>query len=1219
MKFLYLFLIFIVVSCGQEQGKLSGTFLSSQEQKVISKECKNVNFHKNFFDQKNLLNIFTCFSWDSEFVELHKFIKSLDEKEFNSFTSSLNEEFYANTKSRNTFLAFLADNIGIWNSSSISKAASVYIRDKKYINLLKLYVNEADELPSVEVLNPLVNLLEAIETKSSKERLKLSKKYQGSNADLKSNTRALLDEMLTWLSDDNFLKYATNFFEDTKLNLSITKNLNEENFDYLFYYPSQHSGIPELAEGLEEVIRDNLYNCSDRQEIYSLNQKIELDKRMNDLREKSHDEFLFSVYDINLKITLFNNICYYPELNQLLTPLLSSLIDFSLIPTGFKILKNIAKTDPKDNYLIFKYAQSDFYKAYEKATLSDSEKIFKGLRQIIKTLGVKEITSIQKLLKALEVNKTQFKSFQSKLKNLNFAQRKTLVNALEGILFESEDNSEPLKLIKNTLLEYPEVLSKISSNISISKPFLLGAIDIFLEKHSELAKDLEGVLSTENLFKILELLTSKKFSNVQIDEIDNETGFIEDDLNNKSKATSCLEEFHKNFKRNYDFWAVLDNYPKSCLELEESDKLIANKIFEWTFAIDSEFEKQTGLRFSVPYGVISSEMMQFYHSLIHMVNLSLDQDEDYVYDTIGIMKRHLFEYELSNVLDSGVILLNTFISNNKNQADSILNYIIKNGEDELDLFLKTTLGLMASPVVKTSDLTLDRTAFIERIGEKRELNKAESLKLILNLKKVLTRRNGVKESLLESIVSLIHPDGKFLIPFDQKKQRNYKFTFLELIEFLHDVSSDSTREKVTYRNSEGVENYDLTLISRLEIVIREISFLNNFYGSFFINKASTAKKYTKNIKALKKNVLLLDKTAGAFRKRGIFPKETKWAFKNIYQTYDSLWQFNSKGLKYGDLIQSLLSTTTKTSSRKSQGFSPFQLPKPKLVEAHNSKFVTLLANNSILTKASNFIRENFSKDEVKDSKLINLLDSNIQKLISEDETIKLMNFIFEHKNFELIANDLIDGWFKIENKSDFMKVASNIATFALENFSKSDMQLITNLIRSVVENYSTIRDEFKIEKIRFSGDLKNMSYMLNTLDDTQKENICANLFTMLKTFSVDDFSSILEKKTISQLSQLIASMQKYSNFKSKESGFLLKFLSQEKLSFVQVHRLIQVVDANDGSFDYIFGIIKTLSTKDDNQTNLNKALIEIFEKSEENIIEFLVDIFNQFNSKSNPK
>jgi hypothetical protein len=184
--------------------------------------------------------------------------------------------------------------------------------------------------------------------------------------------------------------------------------------------------------------------------------------------------------------------------------------------------------------------------------------------------------------------------------------------------------------------------------------------------------------------------------------------------------------------------------------------------------------------------------------------------------------------------------------------------------------------------------------------------------------------------------------------------------------FLIDLSSSTTKQNFPYYTTAGSKVFHGTTLDRLEVLIREIGFSNNFYGAYFKNQVASAEFYKKEIIKSEKLLYLLEKSGGPLRTIRAFPKETKTRLKNVRSTYKSLLEvannYQQPDLSqrsYGDLIQGLLAVIGKTSKLSTQDFDPYQKPDGKLVEGHNGIFLTKVVQLSGLRRFSSFVRSRF--------------------------------------------------------------------------------------------------------------------------------------------------------------------------------------------------------------------------------------------------------------------
>jgi hypothetical protein len=1234
-------LLLTLISCGQEPSNIENSIVTKNDLLPTSLACSKVNFHKEVLLFENVNNIFKCLDWNKEFPKIYKSMFKLDKKRFNLLFKPANDLFFGSDAKRNKFLGFLNKNIRNDNVKNLELFISSLIKEYKvldsFIDIITI-AESIDELegmfPSDTVINKSLETLDYISSDNDIERQHLFKNYKiakKKNKKFQKSIVKLLNQVIknSFDTDGKSLHSITNFLNNGVWTKVMFNSIDESTYHELIYFPLKDENLIQKSKNIKEIISDNRYNCSDLSGIYYLDHSKELDDKIEQFRKSNREEFANVLIDLQLRYSLFNNICPYPELNYIIPSLLSHLTSYVLIDGGFDIFKSITKSEEDNNFVLFDFVSSEFFKAFNDILKIDvnSTQFLRRTLPILKTFSIEDFESIASTLNIVAEDSRFIYTWKKLWKSLNPKSKKQLINFYINISLLPVNIDDSLSFINQFNAEFGNLKSNYQKVIN-KKPKLL--IETLLNVRDIVSDEsyrdeLTNFLTTERALKIITILSSQpqEISVNQVKE-DNSNDELEQVLvlanYSDTKSTLCLKEFHDLISQDYEFWTILDKYPKSCLRLSEKNKTISHKIFEWTFDLDRLYSKKFNGKFSIPYGVISGEMMGFYHSILQLINDHVDTDENYIKEIIQNIEKHLYQYGLINIMNKSLLLSNNLIEKT-NILEKVFETISENSKQDFNKKFKALLGLLKSAKktgTKARVFKFNCDEINSKVGGQSCLSKKETSSLAKDMKNLLIKNNG-HDVLLKELIRLIHPKGYIKIPYDSKKQMKYNLKLEDLVHFLYDATSKITEEDVYIFSEKTKYKTSLNLIERLEVVIREISFLNNFYGSFFINKVSKAKKYTKNVKAMKKYVTVMDKTARFFRKRKIFPKSTKWAFKNIFNTYDSLWQVNNEfrqnngSIKqYGHLIQSILTITVKSSTKKSQEFSPLRKPDLSLVDGHNGKFIALVAKHNLLSHLANLLKSNFkTKDELLDNNQFKTINKNFLKFASPKALTESLSIFLKHKNF----NILIDDVFKVVSEStdeDFLNFV-DLGYYFSKNIKNYELENLNIITHSFMNSYLNIRKHFKASDLISSVSIINKS--IQNLDDKNQRIVFSLFVDLISKLDAKEMKTLFELENIINFSDLWGEVISYKE-KSTESGFLLnKLLSDKRLNFSAMHNLISNTKERDGNYSYLINIIKLMAQVDKSgKTNLEKGIEEVIISNDILIEDFLVDLFDRFDS-----
>lgn len=198
------------------------------------------------------------------------------------------------------------------------------------------------------------------------------------------------------------------------------------------------------------------------------------------------------------------------------------------------------------------------------------------------------------------------------------------------------------------------------------------------------------------------------------------------------------------------------------------------------------------------------------------------------------------------------------------------------------------------------------------------------------------------------------------IPFQGKKQRTYYLTLDESIRSVFDMTDKSlpvNKTKVTLVNEKNKTITPvLTTMERVETVIREVRFENNYIGVAYLNYVVAAESYNDEVKNRKMLFSACVKVPGVRCGKKMSDSDLRMA-KNAVETYDGLLDANNgRGkeprLTYGNYLSTFQQALIESSATGAQERQLLPLSSDVL-KKHNG---TILADLSLMAGFSNFGR-----------------------------------------------------------------------------------------------------------------------------------------------------------------------------------------------------------------------------------------------------------------------
>lgn len=202
--------------------------------------------------------------------------------------------------------------------------------------------------------------------------------------------------------------------------------------------------------------------------------------------------------------------------------------------------------------------------------------------------------------------------------------------------------------------------------------------------------------------------------------------------------------------------------------------------------------------------------------------------------------------------------------------------------------------------------------------------------------------------------------GGAKIPFQGKKQRTYYLTLSEALRSVFDMSDKSlsiNNTKVTLVNEKNKQVTPmLTTMERVETVIREVRFENNYIGVSYLNFVVAAEDYNDEVKTRKKLFATCVKVPGVRCGKKMSDSDLRMA-RNAVETYDGLLDANNgRGkeprLAYGNFLSTFQQALIASSSTPAQERQLLPLSEAAL-KKHNG---VILGDLSMLASYSNLGR-----------------------------------------------------------------------------------------------------------------------------------------------------------------------------------------------------------------------------------------------------------------------
>jgi hypothetical protein len=202
--------------------------------------------------------------------------------------------------------------------------------------------------------------------------------------------------------------------------------------------------------------------------------------------------------------------------------------------------------------------------------------------------------------------------------------------------------------------------------------------------------------------------------------------------------------------------------------------------------------------------------------------------------------------------------------------------------------------------------------------------------------------------------------GYLEIPLNGKNTTKFKLTLKDNLKYLFDTfdrSLDVNNQPMKFVNEKGKESVvNVTTLERVETVIREVRFENNYLGATYLNHIVLGDDYIKDVKERKRLMTSCIKIPGVRCGRKMSDSDLRMA-KNALEAFDSLLDVeNGRGkedkLHYGNFLKAFQQTLIASSSKEAQKVTFFPAS-DEVLKHHNGK---VLGNLTMINGYSNTAR-----------------------------------------------------------------------------------------------------------------------------------------------------------------------------------------------------------------------------------------------------------------------
>ena len=1225
IKYSILLLTLIVasfVSCGKNGSSFRSEISNQESKKSKKRDCQNLNYHKNIFQKQSVINLFNCLGWDKEFSELYRAVDAIDGQDWDKVMFPFNMA-YSNDKEKTGKL--------ISNINYLGQFDFFYIlleNLKRFDWGSELLKSEKNE----EYKNDLLDWL------SPQSKALLSSVVDYLSLQFKGRPQVLRDLISNFFNEEDdrgkdFISVliAGLSVEDIKLILAITSNsdfgeaissLSKNDLDKIIFVNTEKSGeLYQNILALQKAMPDEIV-CYGENINTKVNIPYIISKRVRDFSNLDYTEYDDYLLESLQKVLIFDHICaqsnasndFYQNVFQVGSSLSKM---FSTKPTArfFDLVFEayVKKNRELDFWHLFSSENFSTYVRFlemlsQKSVLAES-KISVTMYEILgKFQDPQLVKQFNRMLGHLIQNE-MYSSLQKVWLNLDSANKAQLFDLIE--IFANNTMPEGLTSpLQNFFLKQDLVTLDGVNRWYIS---LLNIYHL-LEKHHA-KNDIQNLLSKHNLFKLVSLLELKQ--NERNEAIETIASIEEKNYTSSQSMiqdqAECLDFFFQNYKEGFLNFIV--DYPQSC---REQQNRFYPQMFVWSYDLEQYFKNYGEISVHREDGIFSAEMSEMYLIFMLATHDYLSKDGQYkMSEVVSSIQDTLlspaFSELIIDLLDFSLGLSNQ----DKTIEENLLAWAQNDSLDDFQInflpYIRNTVKAYPNTLImSTSYKSCEDTLSLD-FTSKTCLGKEDLKEIVQESYYLLSKRNPDVPQITNLLLDAINPNKGIMLPAGP-----HVVTLDEVFRFAFDMSSDLVVEDIYYNTPGKSKSYKMDLLTQLEILLRDISFFDNYYGAFFKNKVADAFDYSTTIKKQKKSLKMMSASSSLLRSSGRLPYESKWQLANVYNTYDSLWkldmpvkQTDGTYKQYGNFIQSIIVAAVKSSPLETQDIGTLKKPDEDFIKDHQGKLITTFAKYSLLRNMARFVRSEYvNKENFENDSEFQEISSNLFKKFDFNVLTKVIQENLDKPDFLKNIYQMIDFLFDTPEKEFFLikKIIKNILLIVSRSnvkFSSIFESSISGFDISIFDNFIP-EERMRIVKIIYE--------FTNQLLLFQKQNpeYINNLLDQINDLGENTQSNTLDKDKILQISKLVKKLSLIIEDQPERLVNILDWIDflqgNKNFSSGPLKRMILTIYSKDDNLNYLNQVLGSLTDK----VNYVSLITKIFSTNSRELVDMLEEIFGTF-------
>ena len=996
LKFQLLAVLLFVLSCtGQKPAPIKN---STNTKVPIKASCSDLKLEGQVLSKKNIENIFDCSGWSKAYPALLAKIKSTDQAKVDHVFEIFNQKLFTTVDQRKKAFQFVITAEDEKYLDNVSYLIEKALYDHNFLAQLDLVLNstkvsDKERSSFMKVLSD-DNSTNLKNIKSLARFSRVFEKYKSElkrilevedDATFRKRLVVLLNDLASsvqgkdWKHLSGLLYHQQNSALKDWAAEGANQNLN--NLLQIIKAPEFKKDVTFLHEKLQTGVScENLAGAKN----YSVNLGQELKHKIESLKNDSYEDFEKTLLHGFSKFAAFRDFCQDKKTPQGLNAF-ARVLDycFRIIPAehDYNFLKNIHKIFGEDRFVLLGFLSSESFSSLQGLFLNLEERdqdLVRTLFYMLNEVSEEDLKNFAAILSDFSQDKTQSQEWHSAWasiwQRLSPDEKEDFINFLSVLADDNLRGDLAVGFVADLFEQFPDLSGSFSQKLSSvgyqnDLRFLIAELS-----DREIQKDLSHFLSDKGIFEFLKILTyspeSRPTKAPRPVEDPILRTYVANPLNVKmTKTRVCYEELSEKYQQDSSYYSLVVQLPEVCRNVLGEVGFVG-QIYLWMNNSHRYFNERYGINdFHGSEGVWAPGMLHFIFSAAINADLTIKDRHGNAGIKNNIAKIHK-EATQVEVLEAFHLISKTYVtaSHVVPFESNLEAYFSKISDQERTKIFSDVFQLVEN---KSSQYVVEsKPISCKQIDSKLGANPCLENKVIsdklADILRIAKRKFDKNPSLIEELVKWLHPKGGISLPFRWEANRKHHTSIEEIIRFVYDLSAQHTIKDFTYTDRQEQRAVSGDTLSRLEVVIRDISFNNNFYGAYFKNEVAAAGNYRPEVAGSEKLLKWLGRLSGPLRNLGGMDKDSKWRLKNVRETFSSLVeisdeypQADGKTKTYNEFIQSLLAAIAQSSRPETQNFNAYRLPKDELAEGHNGLFLTRIVEISGLRHLASFVRSRF--------------------------------------------------------------------------------------------------------------------------------------------------------------------------------------------------------------------------------------------------------------------